>query len=351
MSDAHEARLLLAILRGDLAEADERSRGQAPRPDVFVELCRACDVHPFVHASLERQERFGLVGAEIERRLRALRTKCRMDNLLLLARTEEALDLLLHAGIVPIALKGLDVLHRFHPAFDERTLDDVDLLVPAERLEETFSVLEAAGWRMPDEPERSHWRRSSFEMPMTSPGPVAVGFEIHWSIGQERRYRVEARELFRRAAPLTVAGRAVLRLEENDAVAHLLLHHVQHYFDRRLKWALDLQDRVKDAAFDWGTTADRLLSWGGSAAAGLSLLHLRKLFPALVPVRATDAIPAAAWRRAVSFPLRSTHPLDYFRQTRRKTVQELLAAIAFERPWELPAYLAHRARRDRERSP
>ena len=45
------------------------------------------------------------------------------DNLLLLARLEQCLDLLLRAGIRPVALKGLDVLHRFRRPFDERTLD------------------------------------------------------------------------------------------------------------------------------------------------------------------------------------------------------------------------------------
>jgi putative nucleotidyltransferase-like protein len=157
---------------------------------------------------------------------------------------------------------------------------------------------------------------------------------------------VDADGLFARAKPLEACGRRMLRLDENDAVAHLLVHHVQHYFDRRLKWALDLGERVRQPGFDWSVVAERLRAWGGLGAAGLSVLHLRKLFPDLVPAAASDAIPAAAWRLALASPLRSRHPLDYFRGTRERWVQLYLAAAALERPSDLPGYLLHRERRD-----
>jgi hypothetical protein len=348
MSDAHEARLLLAILREEWERTTSLVRDRAPGAAAFVALARRCDVHPTVHARLSAAGRFDLVGPEVERELDGLRAKVRADNLLLLARAEQAIDTLVAAGIVPVALKGLDVLHRFHRSFDERTLDDVDLLVPRDRLEDAFAALERAGWTMPDEPERTHWMRSSFEMPLTAAGPVPVALEIHWSLGQEKRYRVDAGGLLARAKPLDACGRSILRLDENDAVAHLLVHHVQHYFDRRLKWALDLGARVRQPGFDWRVVAERLGAWGGLGAAGLSLLHVRKLFPEAVPAAASEAIPAAAWRRALGLPLRSRHPLDYYRGTRARRVQLFLAALALERPAELPRYLLHRATRDRE---
>ena len=134
MSDHHEARLLLAILREDWECASAIVGQAAPRPGVFVDLARACDVYPWVHAVLERAARSDLVGTEAWESLTRMRHKCRNDNLLLLAHTEQVLDLLLEAGIVPVALKGLDFLHRFYERFDERSMDDVDLLVLPEQL-------------------------------------------------------------------------------------------------------------------------------------------------------------------------------------------------------------------------
>jgi hypothetical protein len=345
VSDRREARLLLAIA----AERWDEARAlAAPRAAVFLDLARACDVAPFLHARLEAEDRFALVGEPVRAGLEAIRRKTRHDNLLLLARLEEALDLLLGAGIVPVALKGVDVLHRLYSRFDERTLDDVDLLVPPAQAAAAIAVLEKAGWTGPGEPERTHWLRSSFEMPLKSPGPVEVAFEIHWSLGQERRYAIDTAGVLARARPLQAAGRPILRLDDHDAAAHHLMHHLQHYFDRRLKWAIDLGRIAATPGFRWEIVAERLEAWGGLAAAGLSLLHLAKIHPPAAPSAARRLVPAAAWRRLVTLPLRSSHPMDLFRATRRRGVQLVLAAAALERPGDLPGYLRHRAVRDRE---
>jgi hypothetical protein len=346
VTDRREANVMLAVLGSRWDEA--RRLAAAPTFDgtTFAALARASDVAPTIHAILERQGLLRLLGPDAHEMDKA-RAKTRVDNLLLLARLEQALDLLLARGIRPIALKGVDVLHRFYASFDERSLDDVDLLVTPDQRDAAVEILEEAGWTGPKEPERTHWFRSSFELPMISPGPVGVGFEVHWNLGQAKRYRIVPADLFARALPLDVNGRWILRLDEHDAVAHLLLHHVQHYFDRRLKWVLELGMRAATPGFSWWTVADRLEAWGGLGAAGLALAHVRKLFPQLLPDEAYRRIPAAAWRLAATLPLRSTHPLDFFRGTRSRRVQLLLAAAALERPRDLPAYLRHRAVRDR----
>jgi hypothetical protein len=122
---------------------------------------------------------------------------------------------------------------------------------------------------------------------------------------------------------------------------------VQHYFDRRLKWALDLRSFAAEPGFRWAGVAERLEAWGGRGAGGLALAHLGRLFPDLGAPEARRALPAAAWRRAVLLPLRTSHPIDLYRGTRRRFVQLWLAAAALERPLDLPGYLRHRARRDR----
>ena len=344
MSDRREARLILAALAERWDEVDFGAATiDAAR---FVALARACDVAPTLHAMLEAAGRLARLPEEAARGLAAARTKARHDNILLLARLETALDLLSAAGIVPVLLKGADTLHRFYASFDERTLDDVDLLVPRDALELAVATLEGAGWTAPPEPERTHWLRSSFELPLVSPGPVGVAFEIHWGLGQERRYRIPAADVLARAVRAEVAGRSVFRLDDHDAVAHLLLHHVQHYFDRRLKWTVEMGKIAAQPGFSWLVVRERLASWGGLGAAGLALVHVRKLFPALLPEAAFDAIPCAPWRTALTLPMRSRHPLDLFRGTRRRWVQLWIAGAALERPSELPGYLVHRATRD-----
>ncbi len=68
----------------------------------------------------------------------------------------------------------------------------------------------------------------------------------------------------------------------------------------------------------------------------------------MLAVAAYEQLPAARWRLLVTRPLRATHPLDFYRHTRRRPVQLAIAAAALERPLDLSAYLKHRAVRDRD---
>lgn len=349
--DRHEARFLLAIARGAWAEAEAIARRRRPEPRVFLSLCHRCDVAPWVHARLEENDRLALVDDESAAALASARRKCRHDNLLLLARLEQALDALLAEQIVPVVLKGVDVIHRFGLRFDERTLDDVDMLVPAGQAARAVRALEEAGWTGPQEPERTHWLRSSFELPLRSPGPVPVSFEIHWSLGQTGRYRLDPEAVMRRTVPLDVAGRPVRRLDDHDAAAHLLVHHLQHYFDRRLKWMIDLLRIVSLPEFDWDTVVQRLREWGGTAAAAFALLHAAKVLPDTRWDDGLRRLPPAPWRRLATLPLRSAHPLDLFRASRTRAVQLWIAAALLEEPAELAGYVLHRTRRDRSPGP
>jgi hypothetical protein len=346
MREHDQARLLLAILRERWDEAKALARPGPVAAAPFVDLCERCDVPTWVHARLVDEARGDLLGPDIMDRLGRLRAGVRRDNLLLIARAEQALGILLDAGATPVALKGLDLLYRGYEGFDERKLDDVDLLVRRDDLRVSLAALEAEGWTTYPEPKRTHFIRSSHHLPMRSPGPITVDFEIHWNLAQEMRYRIDVAGLFERAVPLDVGGRQVLRLDDHDAMAHLLLHHFTHYFDRRLKWAIDLEMLGRDPGFDWTVVIERLRAWGATAVTGASLLHLQKLFPERIPAEALAGLPVAAWRRALLWPLRSPHPLDLVRGARRRWVQLYVAAVLLEKPALLPRWLVHRATRD-----
>ncbi|MCP3978803.1 MAG: nucleotidyltransferase family protein [bacterium] len=351
MRDDHQpARLLLALTRPDwdLASAI-LERGEISGQALIAQF-READVHPWVHGLLERHDRGDLLDAETFEELGRLRAKVRVDNLLLLARAEQAVELLLQAGVVPVALKGYDLLNRLLPSIDLRTIDDVDLLVQPDETERSLEALERGGWILPPEPQRTHYIRASHHLPLRSPGPVPVEFELHWNLAQEDRFGIDVPGLLERAVPLDVGGRTLRRLEDHDLVAHLLVHHFTHYFDRRLKWGLDLALITAQPHFDWDLVIERVLQWRVPTTVGISLVHLAKLFPHLIPQRALDRLPVAMWRRALTAPLRSSHPLELFRHTRRRAVQLYLAAVMLEKPLGLPGWMRHRTVRESRES-
>jgi hypothetical protein len=340
------AELVLAIVTRRWDRAEYLAARGPIDPVAFTEQCRECDVHAWIHHRLSVDGRLGLVGTAAAERLAEMRRKVRNDTMVVLATAELALDSLLAAGVTPIALKGLDFLHRLYAGVDLRTLDDVDLLVRGEALRPALAALRGAGFALPSDAETRHYVRSSHHLPLKAPGPIAVDLELHWNLAQTGRYRIDPGGLFDRAQPLEIAGRRVLRLADTDVVAHLLIHHFSHYFDPRLKWLVDLSRLDEEAPIDWQAVRRRVAEWDGTAAAGISLLHLRKLAPTWIDDEATRAMPAAWWRRALTWPLRSAHPLELYRLTRHRRVRQLLAAAMLERPSRLPAWLWHRASRD-----
>jgi hypothetical protein len=347
MIEHHPTRVLLALMRRRWDEAQELTRQQPIDAKEFVQLCVKSDVHPTVHALLVAHKHAALLGDEAPTRLAQLRAKVRQDNILLLARAEQALEILRRANVTPLALKGLDLLHRVYESFDERTIDDVDLLVAPGDLRRSVDALEEAGWQAPPEPQRTHYIRSSHHLPMRSPGPVPVEFEIHWNLVQEERFGVDPAAILARGVPLEVGGHPVTRMEDHDLVAHLLLHHFTHYFDRRLKWLEDLRRVVALPGFEWSNVMERIRSWNATVASGFAAAHLHKLDPEVVPAEVADELGLSAWRRALVWPLRSSHPLELFRGTQRRGVQLYLAAAMLERQFQLPAWLIHRTLRDR----
>jgi hypothetical protein len=324
-----EARLLLALL----AERWQEAEALAERPDMsagaFINLVTECEISPWVHHLLQSSGKLELIGEQAGQELERSRHKCRVDNLHLLTLAEGVLDALLEAGIVPLALKGLDQIHRFGIEFGARAMVDMDLLVRPDQLQQAILALQQAGWATTGGQRHSHWL--PYHMAMMSAGPVRVFLELHWNLVQPGRYRMQPEQLFERAVQLEVCGRNVLGLEAHDHAAYLLLHHISHYLERRLKGALDLKMIVERQEVDWALVAHRLTDWGGLAAGAMSLRHMAKLFPGTF----SEPFRPGLFRTLLTLPLRSPHPLDLFRGTRLRPVQFYLGALLLERPLDL----------------
>jgi hypothetical protein len=329
MNDRLEARLLLSLLAERWEEAGALARQPGIRDATLARLARECEIAPGLHQLLESSGKMGLIGERAREELKRSRHKCRVDNLHLLALAEGALEALLREGIVPIALKGLDQIHRYGIEFGARAMVDMDLLLRPDELQRAVGALQGAGWSPTGEERRSHWQ--PYHLAMMSDGPVRIFLELHWNLVQPGRYRLMPAELFERALPVEVCGRELLGLEPHDHAAYLLLHHVSHHFERRLKGALDLKMIAEREAIDWALVGERLARWEALAAGAMSLRHMAKLFPATFP----EPFRPGMLRSLLTLPLLSPHPLDLFRGAGWRPVQFYLGALLLERPFGL----------------
>ena len=346
MSADHSTDLLLALARERGTDVRALLNSAPPDSEPFLALASQADIEPWLHWQIESSGLADGFGVAIMEHLAHRRHKTRNDNALLIAVTEQVLQILTAAGVTVVALKGMDLMHRHYPRIDLRTATDVDLLIPRGQLVVALEALGRNGFTVPDPKQATHYIRSSHHLPIDSPGPLPVLIEIHWNLVQDYRYDLNVDELFERARPIDIGPHRILRLEDHDFVAHLLLHHLSHYFNRQLKWLIDLRQIVRSAEFSWAGVVDRLQRWGGLTAGAAAVAHLHRLDPATVTDEAQELLPLAAWRRLLVAPFRSRHPLDWVRDPERRWLQLYLAAIFLERPSRLPRWLFMRETRD-----
>lgn len=133
-------------------------------------------------------------------------------------------------------IKGADYAQRLYPSPVLRPMQDIDILVPAARVDAVCDRLLAAGLtRQPAfgaSRDPAHHERVFFH------GRMLV--EVHQSFIQRPRHRVDYEGLWQRGMPLEVDGRRVRRLDDVDAVVYHALSMAIDQFNARLIRYVDL---------------------------------------------------------------------------------------------------------------
>ncbi|WP_181164590.1 nucleotidyltransferase family protein [Amaricoccus solimangrovi] len=134
----------------------------------------------------------------------------------------EVLALLDAAGIEPLLLKGAGRLADGLLGPAGRFMQDLDLLVPASRIDEAAAALEAAGYAPlaegPQLAEEHHhlpalWREGA---------PAAI--ELHRVAQPWHQPLLPTPRLFERSSPVVIGGRSARLPAPADALLHLVLH-------------------------------------------------------------------------------------------------------------------------------
>ena len=142
-------------------------------------------------------------------------------------RLWDTLDTFENAGIEAMLLKGSALAYSAYPAFMERPMGDIDLLVRAECAEEAWRLAQTAGWRW--EEEEHPWQRYEEHHhlpPLVDSSGAGACLEIHSApLRPGNPFEFSADTLWR-AAKTTPAGG---RLVPVPAPSYLLLHTSTHF--------------------------------------------------------------------------------------------------------------------------
>jgi len=223
--------LLLACLRhGAPAPVGKPARREDVR-QMHV-LAARHGVNPILYRRLARLSGHGMVlAADDEQLFRAAYHHSRLRARATRTEIAGVLRAISGAGVPVIALKGTFLAEHVYDDEALRPMGDLDLLVPAERAEDAAAAVLALGYRWDessstravDYATHHHLRRLVLD------GRLPV--ELHRALTRaDVSWRVDPRDLWRRAQPARVRGVDALALAPEHLLLHLVLHAATHRF-------------------------------------------------------------------------------------------------------------------------
>lgn len=203
------------------------------------------------------------------------------------------------AGLMPLVHKGAALVARY-PDRGLRPMDDVDIVVPAERFDDALEVLESAGWTRGVH-SLTGWA-PAYDLGMTHPDTGGLPIEVHFELQRrsQRTNELDAALLWSERIESSVAGQRVWGLPPELEVLALSTHAAKpfHVFNR-LIWAVDLAVITRSCDIDWDVVERRSAALRCRTSVAVALRLARRL-GAAVPDEVLE----------LPFLLRRLHALD-----------------------------------------
>jgi hypothetical protein len=172
-------------------------------------------------------------------------------------------------GLQPALLKGAALALSVYPGTAQRTMSDIDVLLPDEMMETAVQVMVALGYRHYEKGERplALQEMARGEIPFYDPHGRLV--ELHWSPFPgwwvQRTTAIDDAAIWQRVEPLYPPFR---QLDPEDTVIHVAVHlAVNHHFcASAVRGLLDIAFTADKRPVDWAMVAARAREWRVSVA-------------------------------------------------------------------------------------
>lgn len=319
-----EARLHLAAALGDAGDAAFRAVLDAGEPidwDALLALTTRDRAHAAMWARAQGAEG---VPADARERLRRLSMVAAFRQGRLEGRLADALDVLAAEGVPVLLLKGAALAAGVYGSFAARPMADLDLLVPAHAAARAQHRLRADGWTpAADAGLDALYAGHHHLAPLVDAAGSGVVLEIHVQpLPRGHPFAFGAREMWRDAVPVRVAGHASLAPSAVHQVLHLCLHFAWGHALRSGAWRTlrDVRTLAERAAPDWAAFAALARTARAASCAYWTLRLARELMDAAVPPYVLD-------------DLRPRGPEAVLARLRRHFAAALFAGAECPSPW------------------
>lgn len=226
-----------------------------------LQLANAHYVGPAMFAALRDADAIGDLPEPVRDYLAFLHACNAKRNAVLAGEAAEIIRAFNSLGINPILLKG--GLTLFDGLYDDpgvRMIGDLDFLLPASGLMQSFEALDAMGYRLINRFPEGHHAFGEFAR---AGDPAAI--DVHTEL-VDAAYVLPAAEIWSRAVALVSDGAAMCAPAPTDRILHHLLHAQIHYLGNFYRGRFELRQlyefarlaKVLGAEIDWNFIATRL---------------------------------------------------------------------------------------------
>ena len=212
--------------------------------------------------------------------------------------------------------KGPALAETLYGDIAARQAGDIDLLIHARDLARIKNAVHELGYTTHlalSEKEERAYLVSGYECAFDGAAGKNL-LEVHWAV-QPRFYAVDfdIESLFRRAEPVTVAGRNVRTLSLEDQVLVLSVHAAKHMW-KRLIWLCDIARLMHLPAVDWNWIETEARDLGILRILRVTLLLAQHLLQAAIsPAIAETTIgdtEAQTWSESIAAQIKGGASLD-----------------------------------------
>ena|SRR5215469_1834993 len=289
LSFSGEDRLCLLLARGRLTSDEQfRARELLSSPvdwSYVLERAYAHGVYPLVYSNL-RELGFPGVPDAIRTELKREYLANAIRNQLLSQELAHLLSQLSDAGIPAIPLKGVSLAESLYGDPAARVSTDVDLFVPARRLNNAIEMIRTAGY--PDFFDDSFFRKLdlrygrhyAFRRDYIG---CSTDVELHWRLIQHSSQDQEAvADLWAEARPTRCFGAPAHRLSPEWEFLYLAIHAADHGW-QGLKWLVDLHHLSTTSPPDWERVKEKAEQLGLERVVRLTHITCSRLLGTPLP--------------------------------------------------------------------
>lgn len=168
-------------------------------------------------------------------------TLCELKRRVVTQSAETSLEILRAAAVPTLALKGLALGETVYPSPGQRTVSDLDILVPVKDLFRAMAALQAGGLRAArDAPERPADLRKNHAHVFSPARRHEPLLDLHWHVLASARRDDDDEPFWSQAAALRIGTAETRTLCPEDQLLHALVHGVRWTRMPHVRWVADV---------------------------------------------------------------------------------------------------------------